>query len=109
MAEKDCIVEIPESEVSPENFHRYTVGYVSHYSSNKLIPALSLKGQWLAAAGFDTGTKVNVRVMNGCIVITAKRPEPELMTSLKRVCKFSASKQRQVQALIDAVANGGRA
>lgn len=82
---------------------------MNRYPTYEPIPALQLKGQWLTVAGFDTGTKVNVRVMKGCIVLTAKRPEPELMTSLRRVCNFSASKQRQVQALIDAVANGGRA
>ena len=55
-----------------------------------------MKGQWLEAAGFATGTEVDVKVMNGCIVLTAKQPEPELMQSLHRVCKLSARKQRQV-------------
>ena len=109
MAEKDCIVEIPESEVSPENIHHYKVGHVSRYPSYERVPAIHLKGQWLAAAGFNIDDRVNVRVMSGCIVITAKQPEPALMASLRRVCNLSASKQRQVQALIDAVASGGRA
>ena len=31
----------------------------------------------LKAAGFDTGTRVDVRVMQGCIVLTAQTPQPE--------------------------------
>jgi toxic protein SymE len=42
--------------------------------------------------------------MNGCIVITARQPEPELTASLRRVGKLSARKQKQVQVLIDAIA-----
>jgi toxic protein SymE len=37
--------------------------------------------------------------MNGCIVLTAKEPEPELLASL-RVVKLSARKQKQVREFI---------
>jgi toxic protein SymE len=55
-----------------------------------------MKGQWLEAAGFTTGCKFDARVIPGCIVLTAKLPEPEelaLLHSLRRVCKLSARKQ----------------
>ena len=63
-----------------------------------------MKGQWLEAAGFATGCKFDVRVMPGCIVLTAKLPEePALLQSLRRVCKLSARKQQQVQEFIDVI------
>lgn len=33
-------------------------------------PAIRLRGQWLARAGFEAGQRVTVRVENGRIVIT---------------------------------------
>lgn len=70
------------------------------------ITHIIMKGQWLEAAGFATGCKFDVRVMPGCIVLTAKLPEPEepeLLQSLRRVCKLSARKQQQVQEFIDVI------
>jgi hypothetical protein len=31
-----------------------------------------MKGRWLAATGFDRHTPVGVRVMRGCLVVTAE-------------------------------------
>jgi toxic protein SymE len=67
-----------------------------------------MKGQWLAAAGFTTGSKIDIKVMEGCIVITAMQPEPELVESLRQLNKLSARKQKQVQALISAIAGQKR-
>lgn len=33
-------------------------------------PWLQMRGDWLAAAGFDIQTQVRVRVMQGCLVVT---------------------------------------
>jgi len=67
MTEHDCIAERKISKAQ----RRYTVGYVSsrhedrktgmarYYSQH---PALQLKGNWLAEAGFNTGAGVSVRV-----------------------------------------------
>lgn len=95
-----------DPEVTPTNNRHLTVSYASRYPQNTRIPALTLKGQWLAAAGFVTGTDVEVKVMNGCIVLTAKPPQPEepaLLKALRRACRLSARKQRQVQAFIEAL------
>ena len=46
--------------------------------------------------------------MEGCIVITAMQPEPELVESLRQLNKLSARKQKQVQALISAIAGQKR-
>lgn len=34
------------------------------------VPWLQMRGDWLAAAGFDIQTPVRVRVMQGCLVVT---------------------------------------
>lgn len=93
-------------EVSPANNRHLTVSYASRYPDYTRIPAITMKGQWLEAAGFATGTEVDVKVMNGCIVLTAKPPQPEdstLLQSFHRVGKLSARKQRQVQDFIDVI------
>jgi hypothetical protein len=33
-------------------------------------PWLQMRGDWLAAAGFDIKTPVRIRVMKGCLVLT---------------------------------------
>lgn len=103
MTTPHSIAEFTDPEVSPVNNRHLTVSYASRYPDYSRIPAITLKGQWLEAAGFTTGTQVNVKVMNGCIVLTAQQPQPEeseLMQSLRQVCKLSARKQKQVQAFI---------
>ncbi|EJH2659960.1 endoribonuclease SymE [Salmonella enterica] len=101
------IAEFTDPEVSPVNNRAATVSYASRYPEYTRIPAITLKGQWLETAGFTTGTPVDVKVMNGCIVLTAQQSQPEeseLMQSLRQVCKLSARKQKQVQAFISVMA-----
>ncbi|MCE9896933.1 endoribonuclease SymE [Raoultella terrigena] len=104
MTTSHSIAEFTDPEVSPTNNRHLTVSYATRHPDYQRIPALTMKGQWLAAAGFATGTEVDLKVMNGCIVITARQPEPELTASLRWVSKLSARKQKQVQVLIDAIA-----
>ncbi|ASG89749.1 endoribonuclease SymE [Salmonella enterica] len=103
-----CIADPRDPEVSPTNNRHLTVSYASRYPDYTRIPALTLKGQWLEDAGFTIGTQVDVKVMNGCIVLTAQQSQPEeseLMQSLRQVCKLSARKQKQVQAFISVIAD----
>lgn len=86
------------------NKRQLTVSYVSRFPDYSRIPALTMKGQWLEAAGFATGTKVEVRVMAGCIVLTAAEPVPELEEAMRRVEKLSARKQKQVREFIGVIA-----
>ena len=52
---------------------------------DRSTPNLILSGKWLRTAGFDTGDKVTVKVMNGCIVIMAHNPhEKTLLDQLKQ-------------------------
>lgn len=40
--------------------------------SQARVPWLQLKGHWLAKAGFAIDAPVTVRVMEGCLVLTAE-------------------------------------
>lgn len=42
------------------------------FNGQRPIPWLQLKGQWLNQAGFAIDTRVTVRVMEGCLVLTAE-------------------------------------
>lgn len=100
------ISDFVEPEVSPTNNRRLTVSYTTRDPDYARIPALIMRGQWLESAGFTTGTKVDVKVMDGCIVLTAQPDspeEPELLKSLRKVCKLSARKQKQVQDFISVI------
>ncbi|RXB83455.1 endoribonuclease SymE [Escherichia coli] len=106
MTDTHSIAQPFEAEVSPANNRHVTVGYASRYPDYSRIPAITLKGQWLAAAGFATSTAIDVKVMEGCIVLTAQptaAEESELMQSLRQVCKLSARKQKQVQEFIGVI------
>lgn len=43
----------------------------SRYAQPKQIPWIQLKGQWLQQAGFEVNAAIKVRVIKGCLVITA--------------------------------------
>lgn len=103
MTTPHCIAEFTVPEVSPANNRVATVSYASRFDDHQHIPALTLKGQWLEAAGFTTGAKIDIKVMEGCIVLTVKPHEPELMHSLRQVNKLSARKQKQVQEFIGVI------
>uniref|UniRef100_UPI00144454A6 SymE family type I addiction module toxin n=1 Tax=Erwinia amylovora TaxID=552 RepID=UPI00144454A6 len=76
------------------------------------LPAITLKGHWLEQAGFATGVPLEVKVLPGCLILTARDPalppEPEIMQTLRKVCKLSARKQRQVTELIEVISKPQR-
>lgn len=117
MTDTHCIAVSFDPEVHAADNRRLKVGYASCYPDYSRLPvkyvqfpSIVMKGQWLKAAGFDTGTRVDVRVMQGCIVLTARAAEPEeseLMQSLRAVEKLSARKQKQVLKFIGVIAGKG--
>ena len=47
-----------------------------HRSSSRYdVPLIHLSGQWLLEAGFNILSRVKVRVMHGCLVITRESDE----------------------------------
>lgn len=102
MADENCLVESVTQR-------RLTVSYATRFHDHVHVPAIAIKGQWLEEAGFPTGTEMDVRVLNGCIVLIAKPIEEELIQTVRKISKLSARKQRQVQDYIDLVAAKRRA
>ncbi|ECD0240883.1 endoribonuclease SymE [Salmonella enterica subsp. enterica] len=105
MTTPHSIAEFTDPEVSPANNRLGTVTYASRYPDYTHVPAIIMKGQWLEAAGFTTGSKIDIKVMEGCIVLTVKPPEPELVESLRQVSKLSVRKQKQVQTFIRVISS----
>ncbi|EAW1422028.1 endoribonuclease SymE [Salmonella enterica subsp. enterica serovar Roodepoort] len=105
MTTPHSIAEFTDPEVSPENNRKGTVSYASRFEDHQHIPAIIMKGQWLEAAGFAIGTKIDIKVMEGCIMLTVKPPEPELVESLRQVSKLSVRKQKQVQTFIRVISS----
>lgn len=103
MAAQDCIAKSKGSEGFPATLRYLKVSYASRAPHYQRIPALCLKGQWLAAAGFATGTEIEARIMNGCIVLTARQPGIELNELLRKVNNLPASTQKQIENIISLV------
>ncbi|CNL05932.1 SymE family type I addiction module toxin [Yersinia aldovae] len=85
------------------------MGYIRDWQTHEPAPTITLKGYWLEDAGFTTGTPLKIRVMPGCLVLTAQEslpvppPEPEIMQTLKKVTKLSGRKQRQILEFIEVI------
>ena len=56
MTDTNCIVDSFEPEVVDGNKRNLTVSYVSRAPDYHRVPAVMMKGQWLEAAGFSTGS-----------------------------------------------------
>lgn len=107
MAEHDCNSENNEEKVTPSIIRRNKVSYARQYPDYNAVPALILKGKWLADAGFTTDMKIDIRVMNNCLVITTREPEQEEPEVIKSLRKLSARKQKQAAELIATITAKG--
>jgi toxic protein SymE len=43
-----------------------------HSGAGRPVPSIRLKGYWLRQAGFEIHTAVKIRIMKGCLVLTAE-------------------------------------
>ncbi|MFO6296033.1 SymE family type I addiction module toxin [Rahnella selenatireducens] len=86
---------------------RYRVGYISarhadpqtfrtrYYSRH---PSLTLKGDWLAEAGFETGTGVTVKTSEGCLMIIADSNEEQALRAELYQFKQAAKVMKELVA-----------
>ncbi|MEL2242060.1 endoribonuclease SymE [Leclercia adecarboxylata] len=103
MTNIDCIAESLQPEVFAADDRVFTVSYATRYGDYTRIPAFIMKGLWLNEAGFSTGTKVDVKVMKGCMILTSRESEPEIETLMREVSQLSASKQKQVMDFVGVI------
>lgn len=92
---------------TPTTTRGYTVSYIRDSRTFEPVPSITLRGNWLAEAGFETGTPLNVRVLPDCLILTVKppSPEPEVIQALRQLCpKLSARKQRELMDVIQVMA-----
>ena len=76
MAKSNCKGKVRPVKIPTER--RVTVGHLYYEyprdgaapPRSRPVPWLQMRGDWLAAAGFDIKTPVRVRVMEGCLVLT---------------------------------------
>ncbi|EBJ0777583.1 type I toxin-antitoxin system SymE family toxin [Salmonella enterica] len=90
---------------------RYQVGYVSvrHENSRTYmttyysrIPSLHLKGDWLAEAGFETGTSVTVKISEGCLILIAETDE---VRDLRKELYLVKKSMKHIKAGVNNVVN----
>ena len=102
---------LPE-KAEPKVLRDMTVSYVSirHYDrkTNRTkgytrSASLRLNGTWMEEAGFNTGTKIDVRVMPGCLVITARPTITPLMQAFNKTKELPESEQQHVTAFLQGV------
>ncbi|MEW5561629.1 SymE family type I addiction module toxin [Enterobacter asburiae] len=100
-------------KAEPKVLRNMTVSYVSvrHYDrkTNRTkrytrSASLRLNGTWMEEAGFTTGTKLDVRVMPGCLVITALPTATPLMKVLNSTTHLPEKEQQQVMLFLQGVA-----
>lgn len=103
MTDIDCIAESLQPEVFEANDRVFTVSYATRYGDYTRIPAFIMKGLWLNKAGFSTGTKVDVKVMKGCMILTSRESEPEMETLMREVSQLSDQKQKQVMDFVGVI------
>ena len=65
--------------------------------------SLRLNGRWMEEAGFATGTKIDVLMMPGCLVITALPNVTPLMKVLNKTKELPETEQQQVMAFLRGV------
>jgi len=53
-----------------ETYHSYQLH--QNYNDRTPVGEIHLKGHWLIKAGFDIDAPVKIRVMRGCLVVTAE-------------------------------------
>lgn len=64
MAEHDCIAQRKITKAE----RRCIVGYRPK-GGDRSTPQVNIAGKWLAEAGFEVGTGVSLKVLDGCLVL----------------------------------------
>ncbi|MCC8535848.1 SymE family type I addiction module toxin [Xanthomonas axonopodis pv. poinsettiicola] len=64
------LVKQQRAERRPRPPQQLTVGYGYYPASDRRIPTLRLRGRWLEQLGFAIGTKLNVRMRSGELVVS---------------------------------------
>ena len=67
------------SEFAVSGTERHLIVGYRPQGRDTTTPSLTLSGKWLRAAGFDTGKRFTVKVMDGCIVLLPQSDKEEML------------------------------
>ena len=73
-----AISESTSRQLSSDKFNscrRLTVGYMASFARKDYPPHIRIMGRWVEEAGFTVGSKVNVDVSHGRLVIELAPPD----------------------------------
>jgi len=110
-ARKNSDRSLPK-KAEPKVLRHMTVSYVrtrhidpatlrtTHYTCRA---SLRLNGRWMEEVGFTTGTKIDVRVMPGCLVITALPTVTPLMKVLNKTKELPEDEQLMAMGYLEGV------
>lgn len=98
-AETKVLRDMTVSYVSVRHYDRKT-NRTKRYTRSA---SLRLNGIWMEEAGFTTGTKLDIRVMPGCLVITARPTVTPLMQVFNKAKELPESEQQHVIAFLQGV------
>lgn len=111
VARKNNVRSLPR-KAEPKVLRNMTVSYArtrhidpstlrtTHYTCRA---SLRLNGRWMEEAGFTTGTKLDVRVMPGCLVITALPTVTPLMKVLNKTKELPEDEKLMVMDFLEGV------
>ena len=68
MVKMDVTIKCPKP--TNQTFQERSTTVADYFERKSHIPWMRIRGHWLAMAGFTPKTKVRIRVMTGCLVIT---------------------------------------
>ena len=104
MAEHDCISAGKISKAE----RRCIVGYRPK-GGDRSTPQVSISGKWLAEAGFEVGTGVSLKVMDGCLMLIPDGPEErrlqQELAHLEQQKREMEQARQQAMALLAQVSN----
>ncbi|HHA2008515.1 TPA: SymE family type I addiction module toxin [Enterobacter mori] len=96
MTGRKCRAERPSKETVKHKIRRLTVSYAMNYPEYAPFASLRIKGKWLEAAGFSTGTPVEIVVEDGRMVVTAL-PKPEKLMVKEVISALAVRKTRELK------------
>ena len=92
-----------------EGLYTRTIKDKNHSAFDKTlqakVPWINMQGRWLEQAGFEIDTPLKVRVMDGCLVLTAEQKPSQAFLAFE---KLDQQRQALVLRTIDALTSKNR-
>ncbi len=104
-----CKTAAQKSEGGKVNVRVMKVSYACRYHDFVQMPAIRIQGLWLEAIGFTVGAEMEVRVMDGCIVLMVRKiPDGNevLEQVMRKVRALPPERQVQIREMVGVLEAG---